>query len=522
MYDYNCPDCNEAKLQSDKNARKINEVIDQVNALIQVNNETVDFIEEKVEETAEIKVNEVLGELNTEIDNIKTVGINILSFDGEDDTEKFQNALNSNYYVLEVPNVTITRPLTVPWNRGKIIRGIGGLKRGVINVQFGEEYSDRSAIEYITNENGEHNWAGITIENIHLIGNNSKTSGIKLQYVCYPLFNNVLIEGFRGYGLLIDKCQDGSFNNLIIQQCGRSTGDGTVNSETTHAPLEFISTMKDNACNMLRFNDCQIEENKVSPFIRVTDGRSIGIWFNNAHFEVRESYSFNKYDLFELNGGDLDLVNCHVSPTFRNGFIYKGYGVLTFLNCRGTGNILMQNDGCEASLNIINSACKTVSCISALGHNNIVNSTIESLQLNYPSGIYNIRDCEMGTIAIDNKGDNPIINIDNVHGDYLYYNQTGRALKLRNSHFTTLLKFEGAEGECINNSCDGLCTFNKVDNTIILKEKIIYDTQPPIYGYWEKGSKVYNTNPNVGGYVGWICVESGSSGTWKPFGAIVD
>ena len=52
---YNCPDCNEAKLQSDKNARKINEVIDQVNALIQVNNETVDFIEE----------------IRTEIDNIK-------------------------------------------------------------------------------------------------------------------------------------------------------------------------------------------------------------------------------------------------------------------------------------------------------------------------------------------------------------------------------------------------------------------------------------------------------------------
>ena len=50
MHDYNCPDCDEMKLQSDKNARKINEVIDQVNALIQVNNETVDFIEEKAYE----------------------------------------------------------------------------------------------------------------------------------------------------------------------------------------------------------------------------------------------------------------------------------------------------------------------------------------------------------------------------------------------------------------------------------------------------------------------------------------
>ena len=68
MNSYNCPDCNEAKLQSDKNARKINEVIDQVNALIQVNNETVNFIEEKVneviEELLEIKLNEFLDEIN--------------------------------------------------------------------------------------------------------------------------------------------------------------------------------------------------------------------------------------------------------------------------------------------------------------------------------------------------------------------------------------------------------------------------------------------------------------------------
>ena len=65
---YNCPDCNDAKLQSDKNARKINEVIDQVNALIQVNNETVDFIEEKVDEI----VNEVIADkINIIKDNLQ-------------------------------------------------------------------------------------------------------------------------------------------------------------------------------------------------------------------------------------------------------------------------------------------------------------------------------------------------------------------------------------------------------------------------------------------------------------------
>ena len=76
MYNYNCPDCEETKIQCDKNTRKINEVIKQVNALIDANNETDDFIEEKVEEKveeiAEIKVNEVLGDLRTEIDNLES------------------------------------------------------------------------------------------------------------------------------------------------------------------------------------------------------------------------------------------------------------------------------------------------------------------------------------------------------------------------------------------------------------------------------------------------------------------
>lgn len=76
MYDYNCSDCNDVKLQSDKNTRKINEVIEQLNVLIHNNNETVDFIEEKanevVGELAEIKVNEVLGDLSAEIDNMSS------------------------------------------------------------------------------------------------------------------------------------------------------------------------------------------------------------------------------------------------------------------------------------------------------------------------------------------------------------------------------------------------------------------------------------------------------------------
>ena len=49
IQDYTCPICKEAKLQSDKNARKINEIIEQVNAIIDLIL-SEDISEEKVEE----------------------------------------------------------------------------------------------------------------------------------------------------------------------------------------------------------------------------------------------------------------------------------------------------------------------------------------------------------------------------------------------------------------------------------------------------------------------------------------
>ena len=75
MYDYNCPDCNEAKLQSDKNARKINEIIGQVNQIVDNDIATTDYLLEKADEIvgkkAKVKVNAEIGNLNSEIDNIQ-------------------------------------------------------------------------------------------------------------------------------------------------------------------------------------------------------------------------------------------------------------------------------------------------------------------------------------------------------------------------------------------------------------------------------------------------------------------
>ena len=44
--------------------------------------------------------------------------------------------------------------------------------------------------------------------------------------------------------------------------------------------------------------------------------------------------------------------------------------------------------------------------------------------------------------------------------------------------------------------------------------------EPPATGDWLRGDILWNSAPEPGGVVGWICVESGAPGTWYPWGLI--
>lgn len=50
--------------------------------------------------------------------------------------------------------------------------------------------------------------------------------------------------------------------------------------------------------------------------------------------------------------------------------------------------------------------------------------------------------------------------------------------------------------------------------------KIDYGSAAPTSGPWVQGDIVFNTGATASGTVGWVCVSSGSPGTWKTFGTI--
>jgi len=51
-------------------------------------------------------------------------------------------------------------------------------------------------------------------------------------------------------------------------------------------------------------------------------------------------------------------------------------------------------------------------------------------------------------------------------------------------------------------------------------KKISYASNAPKDGRCNQGDITFCSNPKSGGYVGWICVESGNPGMWSPFGKI--
>jgi len=77
----------------------------------------------------------------------------------------------------------------------------------------------------------------------------------------------------------------------------------------------------------------------------------------------------------------------------------------------------------------------------------------------------------------------------------------------------------GKLGVGVNNVSDdvSLATANGIE---IAGTKIITGTAIPDNGTFQQGDVVYNTSAVATGYVGWVCVRSGTPGEWKAFGQI--
>jgi hypothetical protein len=70
------------------------------------------------------------------------------------------------------------------------------------------------------------------------------------------------------------------------------------------------------------------------------------------------------------------------------------------------------------------------------------------------------------------------------------------------------------------NNPDPTVSMSVSGNISFADKKFIVGTEAPTSGTFKTGDICWNSSPTLDGYVGWICIVSGSPGEWAPFGAI--
>lgn len=466
--------------------------------------------------------------VSTNIWPIEWLGVRIGSPQyGEDNSNILQESMVNNYRVeLIFPSgVTYLKPgiLRIPGNWAGVLRG-SNTRNCIISPSEDPKNPDVILLEY--NHEKIFSW-GLRIENISFDGNNYTLSALRISNVGYIYTNNLQIYSFHGCNLWLDKVQDSVFEATNIQDGGYSTGDVSDNSQTTHPALLLTSTIKNDACNMIRFNNCQIENNKCSPYVRIKSG--IGLMFTQTHAEVRDQNQWAKRDFLEVDNADVQIIE-HAGSRFRNAVLIKGYGATTISGGRALGgDIKTLAEGKRGNISLSNCRVGNIIISAYYGNHQFSNVYAADVILNKTAGSIRWFGGSIGQLSV-NGSVNPSLG---VHFDGVivskdvYFNDKLNDRKLSHSFINSTVL-----GNVIFNCINGVYYANNVAGKELIgaEQKIsipsnvrtIYSNAVPTSGSYNQGDRVINTLPIAGSWDGWRCVESGSPGVWKGYGKISD
>lgn len=84
---------------------------------------------------------------------------------------------------------------------------------------------------------------------------------------------------------------------------------------------------------------------------------------------------------------------------------------------------------------------------------------------------------------------------------------------------TSVINMYGRLGIGVNN-IDPLVSLQTSGPIKFENKKMAVGNMAPTQGTYSKGDVVWNSEPQAGQWVGWICITEGTPGVWKPFGQI--
>ncbi|CAI0766645.1 hypothetical protein [Serratia grimesii] len=446
---------------------------------------------------------------------------------GEQNAIILQESMVNNYRVeLVFPSaMTYLKPgvIKIPSNWAGVLRGSN--TRNCI-IRPSEDPKDPNVILIEYNAEKKFSW-GLRIENLSFDGINFTLSALRLTNVAYVYTNNVQIYSFHGCNLWLDKVQDSVFEATNIQDGGYSNGDPSDNTKTTHPALLLTSTIKNDACNMIRFNNCQIENNKCSPYVRITNG--IGLMFHQTHAEIRDKWNWGKRDFMEIGSADVQISE-HAGSRFKNALLIKGYGKTIVSGGRGIGgNIITQADGKRGTLALSNCLVGKIEISAYNGNHQFSNVVASDVIIKNTAGSIRWFGGTLNSLLVTNTSPQS----QGTHFDGILVQNNVTFLEEKNN--------TSSSHSFVNSTVLGNMTFNcnnsiyyanniAGNETIAMEQRIsipsnvriMHGNTAPTLGSFSQGDRIVNSAPTAGGWDGWRCVEAGTPGVWKGYGKISD
>ena len=388
--------------------------------------------------------------------------------------------------------------------------------------------------------------------NIKILGNKcyggaNATTCINLGYVQYAIVANNIIEnyqhGIQWWGGDSNFSRGGNMSNprwvrdvviqgntvrnvdgggiwgsmgqhiTIVGNCVEECRDVGIDSEGSFFLTVTGNTVRNatNACLATFFGskDVVFEGNIVEQ-----DG-SMGSCLAHTWNEVQNTYEINitfSNNVFRYTGNNIGYIGSFDATKQLRiiGNTFVDVRIDTFNN--NAGHRVIKNN----TLLFTKASITSFYAITGGGNHNhrldIVNNIIDT-QITQPSGSIGIWVNQYDF----NTNVHTLIENNIVKGFTVSINVSGSSA---NSGIVMryIIKNNAVSGTIEDTSSAGRSKTRLMGNTDL--EGQHYPYQIPNTGTWEKGQVIYARDVTAGGYLGWVCIASGTPGTWKGFGLI--
>lgn len=333
----------------------------------------------------------------------------------------------------------------------------------------------------------------IIFKNIYISGNWNIGVSLKGVYAT-PTLENVRIQGANTGILAL-----GQVNNILYTRCAFLACQIGFHA----SPLSGIG-LSSGELDTNTFYKCDFEGNVKSILIDSPSGCT-NLVINDNHFEGNTGTEIAINNKTTLN------VNCNInSITIINNLFYSFNEVLIG-NSNSGGNLLnvtFENNhviyGAENSVKVCTEVGNLAFNVNNI-KNNYVNLTRTQVEKPYTAPLLMSKTFEGGIGVMNRYNKQPVLPFGS--GD-----AKGEISDIRFDNENMYVKTYDGGWRYIPLGIIGTYPNRKKSTGRAFAA--------PTTGTWNKNDTVWNEDVSAGGYIGWVCVTSGSPGTWKGFGAI--